>query len=75
MNSLTAAFPNQKLHIILDDLNTHKKNEDWLKAHHNVNSFHADKRVLGACPNSGCSTLSESDSSLGYEQVFSALEY
>src|SRR5579863_2520359 len=30
---------------------------------------------LGACPNSGCSILSESDSTLGYEQVFSPLEY
>src|SRR3984893_8816317 len=30
---------------------------------------------LGACPSSGCSNLSESDSSLGYEQVFSPLEY
>src|ERR1700730_5781578 len=30
---------------------------------------------LGACPNSHCSILSESDSSLGYEQVFSSLEY
>jgi hypothetical protein len=31
--------------------------------------------VLGACPNSRCSILSESDSTLGYEQVFSPLEY
>src|ERR1017187_2422106 len=31
--------------------------------------------LLGACPNSRCSILSESDSSLGYEQVFSPLEY
>ncbi|MHC2806820.1 transposase [Bradyrhizobium diazoefficiens] len=30
MNSVTAAFPNRKLHVILDNLNTHKKNEDWL---------------------------------------------
>src|ERR1700682_3696144 len=30
---------------------------------------------LGACPNSRCSILSESDSSLGDEQVFSPLEY
>src|SRR5258708_15269360 len=30
---------------------------------------------LGACPNSRCSILSESDSTLDYEQVFSALEY
>src|ERR1700686_1192294 len=31
--------------------------------------------ALGACPNSRCSILSESDSTLGYEQVFSPLEY
>src|SRR5712671_1386241 len=30
---------------------------------------------LGACPNSRCSIVSESDSSLGHEQVFSPLEY
>ncbi|MEY9745551.1 hypothetical protein ABIF65_004925 [Bradyrhizobium japonicum] len=39
MNSVTATFPNRKLHVILDNLNTHKKNEDWLKAHPNV-QFH-----------------------------------
>jgi Fic family protein len=31
--------------------------------------------LLGACPNSRCSILSESDSTLDYEQVFSSLEY
>src|SRR5450432_1587340 len=35
----------------------------------------AHRRTLGACPNSHCSILSESDSSLGHEQVFSPLEY
>ena len=39
MNGITAAFPNRKLHVILDNLNTHKKNEHWLKAHPNVR-FH-----------------------------------
>src|SRR5216117_1529159 len=39
MNSVTAAFPGRKLHVILDNLNTHKKNERWLKAHPNV-QFH-----------------------------------
>ncbi len=39
MDSVTAAFPDQKLHVILDNLNTHKKNEHWLKAHSNV-QFH-----------------------------------
>ena len=39
MNSVTAAFPKRQLHVILDNLNTHKKNEEWLKAHPNV-KFH-----------------------------------
>ena len=39
MDSITAAFPDRKLHVILDNLNTHKKNEHWLKAHPNVR-FH-----------------------------------
>src|SRR6202047_3048726 len=39
MNSVTAAFPKRQLHVILDNLNTHKKNEQWLKAHPNV-QFH-----------------------------------
>src|ERR1039458_2596404 len=33
------AFPNRQLHVILDNLNTHKKNEHWLKAHPHV-PFH-----------------------------------
>jgi hypothetical protein len=32
-------FRTEKLHVILDNLNTHKKNEHWLKAHSNV-QFH-----------------------------------
>ena len=39
MNSVTAAFPNRQLHVVLDNLNTHKKNEHWLNAHPNV-QFH-----------------------------------
>ena len=31
MDRVTAAFPNRQLHVILDNLSTHKKNEDWLK--------------------------------------------
>jgi DDE superfamily endonuclease len=45
MNSVTAAFQNRKLHVILDNLNTHKKNEHWFTSQCAV-SFHADKRVL-----------------------------
>jgi hypothetical protein len=39
MNSVVAAFPDRQLHVILDNLNTHKKNERWLKKHPNVH-FH-----------------------------------
>ena len=39
MNSLVVAFPDRELHVILDNLNTHKKNERWLKKHANVH-FH-----------------------------------
>src|SRR5262249_16396351 len=39
MNNVAEAFPNRELHVILDNLSTHKKNEDWLKAHPNVH-FH-----------------------------------
>ena len=39
MNSVVAAFPDCELHVVLDNLNTHKKNERWLKKHPNVD-FH-----------------------------------
>jgi transposase len=39
MDSVTSAFPDRQLHVILDNLNTHKKNEHWLKVHPNV-KFH-----------------------------------
>ena len=37
MNQIVAAYPNQRLHVILDNLNTHKpKTDRWLAAHKNV---------------------------------------
>ena len=39
MNRLVAAFPDRELHVILDNLNTHKKNERWLKTRPKVH-FH-----------------------------------
>src|SRR2546430_476879 len=39
MNSVVALFPDRELHVILDNLNTHKKNERWLKKHPKVH-FH-----------------------------------
>src|SRR5246127_55874 len=39
MNRIAAAFPNRQLHVILDNLSTHKKNERWLKKHPRVH-FH-----------------------------------
>jgi transposase len=39
MNRVVAAFPDRELHVILDNLNTHKKCERWLKKHPKVH-FH-----------------------------------
>ena len=39
MNSLVDTFPDRELHVILDNLITHKKNERWLKKHPKVH-FH-----------------------------------
>jgi len=39
MNSVAAAFPGRELHVIVDNLTTHKKNARWLKKHPNVH-FH-----------------------------------
>jgi len=40
MNEVVAVYPDQDLHIILDNLNTHKpKNDRWLARHPRV-SFH-----------------------------------
>jgi transposase len=37
MNELVATYPDQQLHIILDNLNTHKPKQDrWLRSHPNV---------------------------------------
>lgn len=40
MNGVVAAFPGLELHVVLDNLNTHKpRNDQWLKRHKNVH-FH-----------------------------------
>src|ERR1700723_4416965 len=39
MNRVVAAFPGRELHVVLDNLNTHKKCDRWLKKHPNVH-FH-----------------------------------
>jgi transposase len=37
MNDIVAAYPDTAIHVVLDNLNTHKpKNERWLKRHPNV---------------------------------------
>ena len=39
MNSVVSAFPDRELHVVLDNLNTHKKCDRWLKKHPKVH-FH-----------------------------------
>jgi hypothetical protein len=45
MNSVVAAFPRRDLHVILDNLNTHKKNERWLNKHSRVH-FHFEPGLV-----------------------------
>ena len=39
MDEVLAVYPGMELHVVLDNLNTHKKNDTWLAAHPNVR-FH-----------------------------------
>jgi transposase len=39
MDDVAAEYPNRNLEVILDNLNTHKKNDAWLRRHRNV-TFH-----------------------------------
>ncbi|MDI1265450.1 MAG: IS630 family transposase [bacterium] len=39
MNDIVAAYPRREIHVVLDNLNTHTKNEAWLKRHKRVH-FH-----------------------------------
>jgi transposase len=39
MNHVVAVFPKRELHVVLDNLNTHKKCDHWLKKHRHVH-FH-----------------------------------
>ena len=40
MDEIVKYYPvDQEIHVILDNLSTHKKNEDWLNQHPNV-TFH-----------------------------------
>ena len=39
MDEVVAAYPDRRLEVILDNLNTHKKNEQWLTRHPLV-TFH-----------------------------------
>ena len=39
MDDVVAAYPKRRLEVILDNLNTHKKNDEWL-AHHPRVTFH-----------------------------------
>jgi hypothetical protein len=39
MDDIVALYPDKQIHAVLDNLNTHKRNEIWLAAHPNVR-FH-----------------------------------
>src|SRR3979490_827791 len=60
-----------------NNLVAYKANQEsvWHATEPDSGGSSVEPPALGACPNSRCSILSESDSSLSYEQVFSPLEY
>ena len=39
MDEVVAPYPDQEIHVVVDNLNTHKRNEPWLQSHPNV-TFH-----------------------------------
>lgn len=45
MNSVVAAFPDRELHVVLDNLNTHKKCDRWLKKHPKVHFHYTPTRA------------------------------
>ncbi len=46
MNEVIADYPDQEVHVILDNLNTHKPKEDrWLARHPNVHFHYTPTRA------------------------------
>jgi len=49
MNELVALYPGKELHVVLDNLSTHKPKEDrWLKSHPNVLFISSRRIALGS---------------------------
>jgi len=49
MNRIVAEHPKRQIHVILDNLNTHKpKNDRWLKRHPNVHFHFTPTRASGS---------------------------
>jgi len=46
MDEVVATYPKRRLKVILDNLNTHKKNEDWLARHPLVTFHYTPTRAL-----------------------------
>ena len=46
MNGIVAAYPDQEIHVVLDNLSTHKPKRDmWLKRHKNVHFHYTPTRA------------------------------
>src|SRR5215217_4075920 len=51
MNDVVAAYPDTAIHVVLDNLSTHKpKNDRWLKRHPNVQFHFTPTRASWAQP-------------------------
>ena len=47
MNGVVADYPRKEIHVVLDNLNTHKRNERWLKRHPKVHFHFTPTRASG----------------------------
>jgi hypothetical protein len=47
LRTASSQLPDRELHVILGNLNTHKKDERWLKKHPNVQSHFTPRRFSG----------------------------
>jgi hypothetical protein len=58
MNRIVAEYPGRELHVILDNLNTHKpKNDRWLKRHANVHFHFTPTKAFPAFAGTGSGSI------------------
>jgi hypothetical protein len=67
MNRIVAEHPGREIHVILDNLNTHKpKNDRWLKRHANVHFHFTPTKAFPAFAGTGSGSIRSKSGSLSW---------